>query len=152
MGCLLLRRHPYCLKGSGLMAYEGYLVKVGNYEIPFKYMRAESYSVSRSVQDLDSYRDAHGELHRTALQHVPNRIEFETPAMLTSVSFTDLMSNIQKNFINEIERRASVTMYVPETDSYDVQDMYMPDITPKIYHADREKIQYMAVRLAFIGY
>ena len=134
------------------MAYNGFLIKVGDYIIPFKYMKSESYMAYRSIQDLDSYRDANGELHRTALTHVPNKVEFETPAMLTDVSFTDLMSNIQRNYINVNERKASVTMYVPETNEYVTQDMYMPDIQPKMYHADKNIIQYKPIRLAFIGY
>ena len=134
------------------MAYNGFLIKVGNYTIPFKYMKADSYTAYRSIQDLDSYRDANGVLHRTALTHVPNKVEFETPAMLTDKTFSELMSNVQANFTNANERKASVTMYVPETNEYVTQDMYMPDITPKIYHADSKKIQYDSIRLAFIGY
>ena len=134
------------------MAYEGYLIKVGDYIIPFRYMKAESYSAYRSIQDLDSYRDANGVLHRTALEHIPNKVEFETPAMMDNEKFTLLMSNIQANFTNVNERRASVTMYVPETDSYVTQDMYMPDITPKIYRATEKVIKYASIRLAFIGY
>ena len=82
------------------MAYNGFLIKVGDYIIPFKYMKADSYTAYRSIQDLDSYRDANGQLHRTALSHVPNKVEFETPPMLTDKSFADLMSSIQKNYIN----------------------------------------------------
>ena len=134
------------------MAYNGFLIKVGNYTIPFKYMKADSYTAYRSIQDLDSYRDANGVLHRTALTHVPNKVEFETPAMLTDKTFSELMYNVQANFTNANERKASVTMYVPETNEYVTQDMYMPDITPKIYHADSKKIQYDSIRLAFIGY
>lgn len=134
------------------MAFEGYLVKVGNYEIPTKYIRADSYSAYRNVQDLDSYRDANGELHRTALSHVPNKIEFETPAMLTNSDFADLIGNIQNNYTIVAERRANVTMYVPETDSYVTQDMYMPDITPRIYGVFNGVIKYNPIRLAFIGY
>lgn len=134
------------------MAYEGYLIKVGSYTIPFKYIKAESYSAYRSIQDLDSYRDGDGTLHRTALEHVPNKVEFETPAMLTDITFSELMSNIRSNYINENERKASVTMYVPELNTYVTQDMYMPDITPEMYQADKKGIQYAPIRLAFIGY
>lgn len=134
------------------MAFEGYLVKVGNYEIPTKYIRADSYSAYRNIQDLDSYRDANGELHRTALSHVPNKIEFETPAMLTNSDFADLIGNIQNNYTIAAERRVNVTMYVPETDSYVTQDMYMPDITPRIYGVFNGVIKYNPIRLAFIGY
>ena len=101
---------------------------------------------------MDSYRDANGVLHRTALTHVPNKVEFETRPLLTNVSFSEMMSNIRANYINEEERKVSVTAYIPETDSYVTQDMYMPDITPKIYQANAKGIKYDSIRLAFIGY
>ena len=134
------------------MAYNGYLIKVGDYKIPHSYISAESYSAYRNIQDLDSYRDGNGKLHRTALSHVPNKVEFETRNMLTNKQFTDLMSKIQDNYKDKSERKASVTMYVPETDSYVTQDMYMPDIQPQIYGIFDNVIHYMPIRLAFIGY
>lgn len=134
------------------MAYQGYLIKVGNYIIPFKYINTDTYSAYRSIQDLDSYRDANGVLHRTALAHIPNKVEFETPPMLTNTEFSELMKNIQTNYTNAGERKASVTLYVSEADIYVTQDMYMPDITPKIYGVFGNEIRYSAIRLAFIGY
>ena len=135
------------------MAYSGFLIKVGDYEIPAsKYIRADSYSAYRNIQDLDSYRDANGVLHRTALSHIPNKVEFETPAMLTSIEYATLMSNTSANYTVPGERKASVTLYIPETDSYVTQDMYMPDPQPKIYSTHGGVIYYNAVRIAFIGY
>ena len=134
------------------MAYEGYLIKVGNYKIPHSYIGAETYTVYKNTQDLDSYRDADGKLHRTALSHTPNKVEFETVNMLDNKQFATLMSNIRKNYTNEDERKASVTLYIPESDSYVTQDMYMPDIQPQIYFADSKTIKYQPIRLAFIGY
>lgn len=134
--------------------FQGYLVKVGNYIIPYKYIRFDSYSVFMSIADLDSYRDANGILHRNALEHRSNKAEFETPAMLTNDDFSELMSNIRANYTNTNERRASVELYIPEIDDYITQDMYMPDIQPKIYRYNKEtgKLQYNPIRLAFIGY
>ena len=134
------------------MAYEGYLIKVGDYQIPHKYIKASSYSPYRTIQDLDSYRDGNGVLHRNTLAHIPNKVEFETPPMLTNTEFTELMSNISKNYTIESERKASVTLYIPENDSYITQDMYMPDITQTIYDILNDEIIYNAIRLAFIGY
>ena len=138
------------------MAYSGYLIKVGPsnnlYEIPLSIIRAETYTVFKSVTDLDSYVDANGYLHRNALDHIANKVEFETVPLLTNTQFTNLMSNIQSRMTDSLERKVSVTLYIPETDSYVTQDMYMPDIKPTIYYADANKIQYNQVRLAFIGY
>lgn len=134
------------------MAYSGYLVKVGTYTIPLSLIRAETYSVFKSVTDLDSYVDASGYLHRNALEHIANKVEFETVPLLTDKEFADLMSNLYSQMSSTLERKASVTCYIPETDSYVTQDMYMPDIKPTLYYADANKIQYNQIRLAFIGY
>ena len=136
------------------MSFNGYLIKVGDYIIPFKYIKFDSYSVFMSITDLDSYRDANGKLHRTALQHRPNKVEFETPAMLTNDDFAVLMKNIQDNYTNEQEKKAEVTAYIPEIDDYVTQEMYMPDVKVSIYRYNKEngKLQYNAIRLAFIGY
>ena len=134
------------------MAYAGYLIKVGTYTIPLSIIRAETYSPYKSVTDLDSYVDANGELHRNALDHIAYKIEFETVPMLTNVQFANLMNSLYSNMSNTLERKASVTAYIPEIDDYITQDMYMPDIKPVLYYADGEKVQYNQIRLAFIGY
>ena len=134
------------------MAYNGYLVKVGSYTIPLSLIKADSYSVFMSITDLDSYVDANGVLHRNALDHVANKVEFETVPMLDNEQFATLMSNIRGQFTVAKERKASVECYIPELNIYVTQDMYMPDIKPQMYLASSTEIKYDAVRLAFIGY
>ena len=134
------------------MAYSGYLIKVGNYTIPLSLIKADSYSVFMSVTDLDSYVDANGVLHRNALEHTANKVEFETVPMLDQTQFAALMSNLRNNFTNTLERKAIVTCYIPELDEYVEQFMYMPDIKPSMYLASDTEIWYNATRLAFIGY
>lgn len=135
------------------MAYKGYLIKVGNYEIDMKkYIKADSYQVYRSITDYDSERDASGYLIRNALEHQPNKVEWETPPMLTNKDFADLMGKISAQYTNPRERKAVVTLYIPEIDDYVTQDMYMPDIKPTIYGSYGNELHYDAIRLAFIGY
>ena len=52
------------------MAYSGFLIKVGNYTVPFRYIEAKKYKCGIKGQDLNSYRDANGVLHREALSNV----------------------------------------------------------------------------------
>lgn len=132
--------------------YQGYLIKVGNYTIPLSLIRADSYIVFQSITDLDSFVDADGYLHRNALDHTANKVEFETVPQMNNTEFAALMQNIRSQYTVPKERKASVTCYIPETDNYETQDMYMPDIKPQIYLASATEIKYDAVRLAFIGY
>lgn len=134
------------------MAYQGYLIKVGNYVIPTSAMRAETYKALYSTLDLDSTRLADGTLNREVLDHHVGKVEFETLPLLDNVQMTSLLSGIQSNYINANEKSANVTFYVPELDSYITQKMYVPDITFTMYYAGQDKIQYEQTRIAFIGY
>ena len=132
--------------------YNGYLIKVGTYVIPHKYIQAESYKVTRNSQDLDSYRDANGYLHREALDNFVPKVEFNVRPMLTNTEFALLMENIRSQYINEVERRVVAEVFVPEVNDYVTQDMYLSDFTPEMYFADSMKIIYKTFRMAFIGY
>lgn len=134
------------------MAYSGYLMKVGSYTIPFKYIQADSYVVQRAIQDLDPYTDANGITHRNSLEHVKYVCSFNTRALLTNESLEDLMSNIRKNYTEPKERKFSGTLYVPETNIYVTQDMYMVDPQITIYYADDKIIKYDPIKFEFIGY
>ncbi len=136
------------------MAFEGYLIKVGTYEIPMTFMVAKSYDVTRNVMELKAYRDANGMLHRNTVNHVPVKINFKTPSGLNNATVNEVLSNIRRNYKSALQRLATVTCYVPETDEYITQDMYMPDITMTIRDVDEEEqiITYESLKLTFIGY
>lgn len=134
------------------MAYNGYLIKVGNYRIPHKYIAAETYQVTNYGQDLDSYQDTDGVLHRTALAHQAPKVEFETRNMLDDEQMWDLLDNIKKNYTDAVEKKASVEVYIPELHKYVTNDMYMADFSPKIYLASDREIKYQNTRMAFISY
>lgn len=134
------------------MAYSGFLVKVGDYIVPFSMMRAESYSDILNTQDLDSYRNANGKLNREVLDHIVPKIEFEIPPMKTDKEITAFFKNISDNYIDKKEKKAIVTSYVSEWGEYFTTEMYIPNIQFPIYLANEKLVQYNAIRMAFIGY
>lgn len=134
------------------MAFEGYLLKIGNYELPMNFIIAKSYDVTRQVMEVKAYRDANGRLHRNTVTHTPIKINLKTPSRLTNTEVEEVFSNIRANYISEIERKVSVTCYVPETDSYITQEMYIPDITMPISEIDGTTVYYESLKLTFIGY
>lgn len=134
------------------MAYNGYLIKVGSYIIPHSIIQAESYKVTRNSQDVDSYRDTDGVLHRTALDNFVPKVEFSVKPMMTNAQLSVFLANIRMQYTDEVERKVTASVYLPETDDYVTCNMYMADFTPEIYFADSTKIQYKAFRMAFIGY
>lgn len=125
-----------------------YYIKVGDYPIPLEFMAYKTYKLSRNVQDLDSYRDADGLLHRNVLSHIVYNMEFETP-ILTAKQFRTLISNIRANLLDATENDAMVTFYDMWSDSYKTGHFYLPgtlEFTPF-----NKKI-YEPMRIAFIEY
>lgn len=134
------------------MAYKGYLIKIGNYIFPLSMIKAESYKATNYGQDLDSTRDVNGILHRTALENTAPKVEFETRNMLDNTQVSSIFANIQANYTNAVEKKASVEVYVPVLNKYVTSDMYMADFEPTIYFADEKEIKYLSTRMAWISY
>lgn len=134
------------------MAFNGFLITVGDFTIPTDIINVESYNASRNVQDLDSYRDADGVLHREALEHTIEKVEFETVPNMTDTEVSELFSNIRNNYIEQKERRAIVTVYDPETDSYVTQDMYLANPTFPMKFILNGRLYYNSIRLSFTAY
>lgn len=134
------------------MAYNGFLLKIGNYEISAKkYIAANTYSAYVNMQDVDAYTDANGYIHREAVDLKALKVEFETPAMLTNKELSDFLANIRRNYIVPKERRVQITAYIPEYDDYVTQVGYMADFTPQMYGTYGGVIHYNPIRFAFIG-
>ena len=131
--------------------YSGFLLKIGNEIFNMKYIKEKTYKGYASVQDLDSYRDANGVLHREALSHVPIKCEFET-IPLDNDQYGQIMDMIRRNYINELERKVSITAFILEYNGYVTQDAYMAEPQPQIQTIKDNKIQYAPLRIAFIGY
>jgi hypothetical protein len=134
------------------MAYKGYLIKIGNYIFPLSMIKAESYKATNYGQDLDSTRDVNGILHRTALENTAPKVEFETRNMLDNTQMSSIFANIQANYTNAVEKKASVEVYVPELNKYVTSDMHMADFEPTMYFADEKEIKYLSTRMAWISY
>lgn len=138
------------------MAFSGYLIKVGSpaVEIPLRYMRAETYSVTPNQRlEWSAERDTTGVLHRETVSNMPPKIEFNTPLM-TNSDIAVLNAILNAAYSNTAERRLTVNYYDPETDSYKTHDCYMPDVQYSIRNVDtvNNVINYEELRYAFIGY
>lgn len=134
------------------MAYKGYLLKIGTYEISTEdYMKVESYKAYINMQDIDDWTDADGYLHRNVVELKAMKVEFETPDMLTNTQFNSLIANIYSNFTDKNAKECMVEAYVPELDSYVTEKCYMVDIEPQIHAIFDDVIHYSSMRFAFVG-
>lgn len=134
------------------MAYEGWLLKIGDYKIDTaKYVAAESYSPYVNMQDVDPWTDANGYGHRNAVVLKALSVDFETPAMLTDDDLQEFLSNIRRNFVNETEQGCYITAYIPFLGEYVTQYGYMADIKPTIYGNYNGTIKYNPISISFVG-
>lgn len=132
------------------MAYNGYLIKVGGYEIPMDAMIKSTYKVTYSVLDLDSYRDARGVLHRTALRKVPTVEVTLNP--LSSDQVQTIFDNIASKYTNSAERKVNASVFVPEINGYYNGDFYIPDTQFSIEQIIGNTVYYDETVFKMIGY
>ena len=134
------------------MAYSGFLIRAGEYQIPIEYISCQTYKVIRSIQDLNSYRDSNGELHREALEHTLEKVEFETVPRLYGDEMEKLIKGISDNYIIPGERKVLATVFIPELNDYVTREMYVPDIQFTIDDATSTDIWYGSSKISFIAY
>lgn len=132
--------------------YSGFLLKIGDEKFNMKYIKEKTYTAYASVQDLDSYRDADGELRRFPLPHVPIKVEFET-IPLTGAQYAEIMAMMRRNYTNTLERKLPITAFLPEYNDYISQDAYLVEPQPKVnIIRNNTDVQYDSLRIAFVGY
>lgn len=133
--------------------YNGYLMKFDSSVLPLDLVQLGTYQITPDQrQDLDSYRDNRGQLHRNVLAHTASKIEFQTVPMTESNKIA-LMGLFRTHFIVEKERKLNVTYYDPETSEYKTGTFYMPDIQFPLYTVDEQGVLwYDSFRVAFIEY
>lgn len=77
-------------------------------------IKADSYQITPNArQDLDSYRDTEGVLHRNALAHTATIIEFDTVPMWDT-EFNAMMSSLTTAYSSAVERKVTITYYDEE--------------------------------------
>lgn len=135
------------------MAFEGYLLKVGEYEFPLQHIEHKTYSVKKQVILADKFSNANGRTTRDVLDHYTLDVSFNTCASLTNTDVNEIMTGIRNNYSVEKERKASVTVYVPELDGYVTQDMFLSDPQFNIISITKDnKINYDKIKFQFNGY
>lgn len=120
--------------------------------IPNKYISLTSYvSTPNQRQDLDSYQDNWGKLHRNTLDHTRSKLEWNTPPLFERELFS-LQNILNSGIINAKERKLKIIHYCFDTHTYEQGEFYMPDITFTPLLIRNGEVLMDKVRLAFIEY
>lgn len=120
--------------------------------IPNKYISLTSYvSTPNQRQDLDSYQDNWGKLHRNTLEHTRSKLEWNTPPLFER-ELLSLQNILNSGIINAKERKLKIIHYCFDTHTYEQGEFYMPDITFTPLLIRNGEVLMDKVRLAFIEY
>ena len=120
--------------------------------IPNKYISLTSYvSTPNQRQDLDSYQDNLGKLHRNTLDHTRSKLEWNTPPLFER-ELLSLQNILNSGIINAKERKLKIIHYCFDTHTYEQGEFYMPDITFTPLLIRNGEVFMDKVRLAFIEY
>ena len=146
------------------MAYNGYLVKVlspntnvvSDFVFPMNYILEKTYTMTYSVLDYNSTRNADGQLIRNVLDHKVAHCSFDVKKM-TNDKLGELFRNLRARFTtsqlnSSKEKQVRLSVYIPETDEYITDYFYIPDIELSINHIFDNVVQYNSFKMEFIGY
>lgn len=135
------------------MAFEGYLMKAFGTIFPHKYIQASSYQATPSQrQDLDSYQDSQGNLHRTVVPHDRTKIIFKTVDNLSLAEKQEIQAFFNAAMTNARERKVNLTYWNDESNAYATGSFYIPDVTYPIKRIEAANIVYDSVEYHLIEY
>lgn len=130
--------------------YANYDVKLGNDILPREFIKHDSLQVTLNTLDVDSYRNANGTLVKNTVANKV-KVEFETPYLYMSKK-NELMNLISSHYINSLDRRFYVTVYVDELDDYKTVLCYLVDPVFKKQQNSPLGIIYQPTRIAFVEF
>ncbi len=127
--------------------FEGWLVKINGFDIT-PYIHAGSYKATPNQRtDIDDYTDNLGTFHRNELPAKATKIEFNIKPVHLKTKI-----EIQSHFPSR--SNALVEYWNDESNSYQIGEMYIPDITfePYMIYKEEKDILYNPIRIALIEY
>lgn len=135
------------------MAFEGYLMKAFGTIFPHKYIQISTYQTTPSQrQDLDSYQDSKGNLHRTVVPHDRSKIVFKTMDNLKLAEKQEIQAFFNGAMANARERKITLTYWNDEDNMYKTGSFYIPDVTYPIKRIMGNDIVYDSVEYHLIEY
>lgn len=135
------------------MAFKGYLMKAFETTFPHKYIQISTYQTTPSQrQDLDSYQDSKGNLHRTVVPHDRSKIVFKTIDDLKLAEKQEIQAFFNGAMANARERKVTLTYWNDEDNIYKTGSFYIPDVTYPIKRIMGNDIVYDSVEYHLIEY
>lgn len=116
-------------------------------------IKADTYKITPNArQDLDSYRDTEGVLHRNALAHTATIVEFDTVPMWDS-QFNSMMSAITSHYSSAVERKGTASYYDEENRTTKTGTFYLDsNFQVSVKQQWGNKVLYDSCHFKFVEY
>lgn len=138
------------------MAFQGYLIKgnTTNTEFPMDLILADTYDVTPDQRsELKAFRDNNNYLNRVTSPNFKSKITFQTREMNES-DMQRIRNWINSNIENSIQNSLSLTIYKPNTGTY--ENIHMAYKTDETYRIKRIRglndVDYGKITWTFIQY
>lgn len=139
------------------MAFEGYLIYIGDDEVPFsnEYIFKETFHISPGKrQDVNSGLNNNYVLRRNVAAHTRTTIEWSAPPQIDNITMVKICNQFTSKYISELERKVKIKYYVPSSDSYKQGYFYLADPEYVIKSIDeiKKKVFYATIKFSLVEY
>lgn len=120
------------------MAFSGWLVKFGELELPYAFIKRYVSTPNQRVE-LSAERDGNVYLHRETSPNYKSTVKLEIMPLNENQKIL-FKSIVDSGIINERERKVNLTYWNTETHTYDNAEFYISEIEYAIDHIDSDGI------------
>lgn len=132
------------------MAYEGYLIKIGNWQVPWNYIQGDTYDVSPNRTKVKEFTDYNGDRHVVYSKNLYTVVQFETPKnfKLTNDDIAAIREALE--LARDVETYTYLVHYYnPRTGAVEMMNCTLDDLTYTVYSANERNIFYAPMRFTF---
>lgn len=142
------------------MAYSGYLLAIGNWKVPAKYILPDSYKVGHAKTKLADWTDYNNERHVVYSKKAFTTISFQTPQNFKITDedmalFHEALQNARSVvIIDDTNSKVHDDMYQlvfynPETDEYLINDFTLEGLEFTINGITDKNVYYSPLQFTF---
>lgn len=139
------------------MAYEGWVIKIGKWQVPDDYIKPESYKIGLDKDVLKDFKDCDNKRHviyAAGVNSGQTILQFETPEnfKITNKEMAEFNEALESAKISSPivnDETYQVTYYNPKTDSYDIKDFALDSMEYTVWGINKKEVIYSPVKFYF---
>lgn len=142
------------------MAYKGYLLSIGNWKVPARYILPDSYKVQRDKEVLADWTDYNNRRHVIYSEDPHTTLSFQTPENFKLCDediavFTEALQNARAEVTIDGTNKTvhddmyTLTFYDPKTDTYRVDDFTLSNLQFTINRVTTSNVYYDPITFSF---